>query len=359
MSKIFFWISGIILILFCGLLLVDRYRLNHSYSKIGNIIEKKEQEHDLERQKLRSLLTRQQKSFHVVTEHIHMQSDLPEDKKAAYPKVNHIEPGTFCQFQAEEAVQIEAKKLASNVTTPISADGIASVFPEVFQDQPRRKGMYLSDPGNPQRLVSWKAMLLEAVCKELGYRAVTTFYWDMDQLKSYIRTTISSPEDPSDRAEIVFDEALPETSFPAQLVSHNQAVTVLLPFPRFELKNNDHYEIMSDIHQIPIGGLYLHRIDVKRHPDNNAACWDLEYCFEIPDPDKVKPEHSWEQGRTPATQTKLYAISLLNSAPIHSISARGMHTFRIPFVNGKSSILIMGDTPVLPVRVTARSLKAE
>ena len=51
MQKIYFIAALLVMILFCGIMLVDRHILNHSYSKISDVINMKETELQLQQQR--------------------------------------------------------------------------------------------------------------------------------------------------------------------------------------------------------------------------------------------------------------------------------------------------------------------
>lgn len=369
MNKIFLGISGTIIILFCGILLLDRHKLNHAYSKIGDVIEEKDlllqqaqQKHQAENNRLLEMLNRQKQTFHIVTAHKQSLPIKTEADKTDYPKFVPVQLGTFAQFQNEAEFLEPGKRLASQVEKPVSAKKIVKAFQALQnKDVLFPEALFLSDPHNSQRVIHRQGILLEALCKELGYKAATTLCWDMSDMKHFCVTEITSPSSPTDRAEVYYGDLTAEPASDEGIVYQRKAVTLLLPFHRFELNEKDSYAVMSsDIHRIPVGGLYLHRLDVERHRDNTEPDWLLEYNFSVePENSNKQVSDASKEDRKLASQTRLYAISLLNGKPIVSISSKGTQTFRIPFVAGRSSILILGDTPVLPLKITARSLKAE
>lgn len=366
MSKIFYAISGVMLVLFCGILLIDRQNLNHAYSRIGEVIEEKDQQlqeaelrHKAEQENLQEKLHQQQRIFHIVTAHraLH-QPSLPATKKSAiYPELEDLLPEKFTQYNGEPELLEPAQKLAELVEKPVSAENIAKAFKNHAKTI-RPQSEFFMDPRDPQRIINGDAALFEALCSVLGYQCVTTLCWDMENMKHFFRTDLKSIQNEQDRAVLLAAD-LPDTA--AAVISQDEAVSVLLPFLPFRLDKNDHYEIMADFHKIPVGGLYLHRIDVMRNPESTASEWCLEYSFDptpAPVPEKAAETQSLSN-RKPAGQTMLRALSLIPGAKIISTSSKGLQTFRIPFVNGRSSVLILGDTPVLPRRITARSVTAD
>ena len=369
MSKIFYIISGVMLVLFCGILLIDRQSLNHAYSKIGAVIEEKDQhlqkmeiQHKIEQEKLREKLQQQQRIFHIVTAHRSLQqSNHPEDgKNALYPELENLGPQKFTQFNGEKELQEMAQKLAELVEKPVHAGNVIKAFNTHAKALlPRQK--FLTDPQNPQRMINLEAALFEALCDVLGYQYETVLCWNMATMKHFFRTGFTSPKNKTDHG-IFHSGDQPEGQSSANtIIRQDEAISVLLPFQPFKLDKNDHYEIMTDFHKIPVGGLYLHRIDVLQNPESTATEWCLEYSFE-PAAEPAQPgigKNEFPSSRKPAVQTTLRALSLIPGAKIISSSSKGLQTFRIPFINGRSSLLILGDTPVLPRRITARSVTAD
>lgn len=366
MGKIFYAISGVMLILFCGILLIDRQSLNHAYSRIGAVIEEKDQHlketelrHKAEQENLLEKLHQQQRIFHIVTAHrsLHQSSQTATGEKSLYPELEELVPEKFTQYNGEKELLESAKKLSELVEKPVRAENIVKAFKNHAKTiLPQSE--FFTDPRDPQRVINGEAALFEALCSALGYQCTTTLCWDMENMKHFFRTELAAMQNKQDRAVLVAGDLTDSATSP---ITQDEAVSVLLPFLPFRLDKNDHYEIMADFHKIPVGGLYLHRIDVMRNPESTATEWCLEYSFD-PVTATVTDglENEWSlSARKPAAQTMLRALSLVPGAKIISSSSKGLQTFRIPFVNGRSSILILGDTPVLPRRITARSVTAD
>lgn len=366
MSKIFYAISGVMLILFCGILLIDRQNLNHAYSRIGEVLEEKDQQlqeaelrHNAEQANVLEKLHQQQRIFHIVTTHrsLHQPRHPAIEQRSLYPELENLLPEKFTQYNGEPELQEAAQKLAELVEKPVNAENIVKAFNNHAKTiLPQSE--FFTDPRDPQRMINGEAALFEALCSILGYQCSTTLCWDMENMKHFFRTHLAAIQNEQDRAVLVAGDL---TDSDTSVISQDEAVSILLPFLPFRLDKNDHYEIMADFHKIPVGGLYLHRIDVMRNPESTAAEWCLEYSFDpMPTPVPEKPAKTQSlSDRKPAGQTMLRALSLIPGAKIISTSSKGLQTFRIPFVDGRSSILILGDTPVLPRRITARSVTAD
>lgn len=375
MGKIYFVVSGILLALFCVIMVVDRHLLNHHYSSFRDTIEKKDQEllavqqqHRQIQSNLNKKLEAQQRTFHVVTAHRSLQTDdSTEPQPNAYPELKITDLGSYAQYNNETEFQDLVKELADSVEKPVNAKNIVKAFRSLDSAKLPRNQL-ISDTKNSQRVINLQAALFEAFCRKMGYNCSFELHWDMLGMKHFCKATLVSTQSDLDRATCYFGDIDNEPANNNRIVRQSEAVTILLPFLRFNLADDDYYEIMSDFHSFPIGGLYLHRIDVERHPESTTEEWCLEYRFSTDDKKKKGTETANKETdkisglaltRALENQTHLRALSLLNGAKIISTSSEGMQSFRISFVDGRSSILIMGDTPVLPIKITARPITEE
>lgn len=361
MQKIYFFITLTVMLIFCGTLLVDRCILNQNYSRINDVIEKKEeslqkqqQQYEADIQKLNSKLRTHQQQFHIVMPYhtLEKAKDVPGTK--AVPENDLVltghNTGNLIQYGGEKELQQLARALADRVKKPVNAANIVNAFRE--NPDPRiRKDIFYSMPDRPQQLVNIQAALLEALCVQFGYKFETVFCWDMNSREHFFQTRLSSPNDPLDRATFNSGSAVRSEAPQNVIILQEKPISVLLPFHPIDLNDRDQCVLMSDLHTIPVGGLYLHRIDVNRHPESKAKEWILEYRFHNPaENPSFLPEYA------PQYQTKLSGISMIPGVTPVSCISEGVQTFRIPFINGKSSILIVGDLPVLPAGITAYSV---
>lgn len=361
MQKIYFFLTLLVMLIFCGTLLVDRYILNQNYSRINDVIEKKEeslqkqqQQYKADIQKLNSKLQTQQQQFHIVMPYHSLEDamDVPGTKAVMGndPVLTGHNTGNLIQYGGEKELQQLARALADRVKKPVNAVNIVKAFQE--NPDPRiRNDIFYSMPGRPQQLVNIQAALLEALCIQLGYKFETVLCWDMNTMEHFFQTRLSSPDDPLDRATFSSKSAGKTEDQQNVIILQEKPISVLLPFHPIELNDRDQCVLMSNLHTIPVGGLYLHRIDVNRHPESKAKEWILEYRFNDP-----AENPSFLPAYAPQYQTKLSGISMIPGGTPVSCLSEGMQTFRIPFVDGKSSVLIVGDLPVLPAGITAYSI---
>ena len=369
MQKIYFIVTVIVVMLFCSFMLVERHLLNHSYSKISDVIEEKDQvlqqlqqQHAAEINHLNYKLHLHQQQFHVVMPYRSLETPVQnpagnENKENAVPLpvLTQHDPGNLTQFHGEKELREEARKLADLAKEQVNAENIIKIFRENLDPQFKRD-LFIRTPEQSQQLINIQAALLDALCAELGYRAETVLYWDMNTMEHFFKTTVSSSKDLLDRATLIHGAAVRKDLKNSMVVSQKKPVSIVLPFHPIELSDHDRCVLMSAIHPVPVGGLYLHRIDVNRHPGSRAKEWILEYRFKIPEKEKEEEKATFLPDRRPILQTMLSAVSLIPGAPLLSSVSEGTQSFRIPFVDGKSSVLIVGDLPVLPVGITAYSI---
>ncbi len=365
MQKIYFIAALLVMILFCGIMLVDRHILNHSYNKISDVINTKEtelqlqqQRHNAEIEALNNKLQIRQEQFHIIMPYRSLESKTQEagqaDSQQTAPTAKEYNHEPLTQYDGEPELLALAKELAAQIDeNSISSENIIKVFREMPESRLGKTIFYNTAPLSKQ-LINIRAALLEALCAHFGYKCETVFCWDMNTMEHFFQATVSSSRDLLDRTTYS-SSSNSRRGTQQHVITQKVPVSVLLPFQPIELNERDECMLMSDIHQVPVGGLYLHRIDVVRHPESRAKEWILEYRFKLKTTDEEK-KRAFFQTRLLQCQTQLSAISLIPGDPLESCISDGVQSFRIPFINGKSSILIVGDLPVLPTGITAYSV---
>ena len=365
MQKIYFIAALLVMILFCGIMLVDRHILNHSYSKISDVINMKEtelqlqqQRHNAEIEALNNKLQIRQEQFHIIMPYRSLESKTQEagqaDSQQPAPTAQDYNHEPLTQYDGEPELLALAKELAAQIDeNSISSENIIKVFREMPESRLGKTIFYNTVPFSKQ-LINIRAALLEALCAHFGYKCEIVFCWDMNTMEHFFQATVSSSRDLLDRSTYS-SSSNSRRGTQQHVITQKIPVSVLLPFQPIELNERDECILMSDIHQVPVGGLYLHRIDVVRHPESRAKEWILEYRFKLKTTDEEK-KRAFFQTRLLQCQTQLSAISLIPGDPLNSCISEGVQSFRIPFINGKSSVLIVGDLPVLPAGITAYSV---
>ncbi len=363
MQKIYLTTAVIIMLFFCGIMLLDRYSLNHSYSKISNVINKKDlelekqkQEHETALRELNTKLQIRQQQFRIIMPYHSLEQKITglntpgSEQTAPVPVKNNDAPLT--QYNNEPDLLAFAKELAGQIDKEtVNAENIIKVFREIPDFKFGKTVFYNTSPLSPQ-LINVRAALLEALCREFGYNCETFLCWNMNTLEHFFKTTVFSSGALLDRATLVHGSGKENPQH--RIITQKKPVSVLFPFHPIELNDRDQCVLMPDIHPIPVGGLYLHRIDVSRHPESKAKEWILEYRFKVSG-NKLK-NTPFLKDRQTHPQTMLSAVSLIPDSELLSSVSEGMQSFRIPFVDGKSSVLIVGDLPVLPAGITAYSI---
>lgn len=364
MQKIYFIATLIAITLFCGYLLLDRHHLNHSSSKFSDMLEKKDNalqqqrlQHENIVKDLNSKIQLHQNQFHFVMPFsmLEKETDLPEENVPAKMIKTEYHSDELLQYYGEQELVPLARTLAEEIKKErVSARNIIKTFCGAL-DSRLGKTIFYKTKNHTQQLVDIRAALLEAICVQLGYESKTALCWDMNTMEYYFKTTVKSPSVTLDLETLCYGTDVKQENSQHLIVTQDKPVSVLIPFRPISLNNNDKCMLLSDIHTIPVGGLYLHRIDVIRHPSSNATEWELEYEFQTDE--QKTDEQPLLPNRILQNQTMLNAIGLTPGSPaLKACVSKGIQTFRIPFIRGRSSVLIVGNTPVMPIRITARSV---
>ncbi len=372
MKQIYLMITAGVLMLVCIILSIDRFRLNTEFYNIGIRINEKTEEirqNELDfrkkleekKQKIAQLNSR----FQFVTE----LKKLPENpmkkpeeemgkdgkKKSAEQKKQPLPP--FAQYTLNKDDLKLVSSLVGQVPSPVTPENVKKTYQNNYQNMPQQTGrIYLTRTG----IIDRDAAILEEVCRALHLKADTVFRWDMDRMQRFSVTTISSPL-PDDLPAVVYCQGGSATAA-GRIVMQSAPVSTILPLGEVSLPDGAERELLLKIHELPVGGLYLHKIEVHQPAGSSAKEWLLEYKF--PAEEKMKelrmpdlpadPESDEAALELPAERPMmLQAVSLLPGKAVTSVWTKDRQTFRIPFYNGKSSVLILGDRTFLPETVTA------
>ena len=368
MNRIYLIIALAVLTLFCAVLLFDQYRLNTAFSNAGRKMEEKQQifqqtelEYKQQLENLKKQLKDRERSFRFVTDQrilIQPETVEPEIKNPfqpvpVAPPVLKIRNNDAAQFQNEPELAAAAERIAALIPEPVTAEGIEMAFRKYLEDE-KITDLFLNDPTNHRRLIRLDAAILEALCKQLKFTVRTELFWDMNSLKNSARITFHPENDPAQKKSLI----LPAGARLRGAVPQTKATTTLLAFPEFVLDQDQPYHLLLNIHQIPVGGLYIHRIDMRCAKGNPDTEWMLEYKFRSEDNEEKMIGNLLPADRKIAKRIPLQAISLLNGQPVASALSKNRQTFRVPCsFDGRSSLLIIGDMPVIPETITAFPIK--
>lgn len=253
------------------------------------------------------------------------------------------------EFAVPEKDQILAKKIAGNVTDKTPA-GVRDAFIKYLKGVETDPIIYKDS--TKHLLKDRDTLLLEETCKHFGMTVKTKLYWDMQLKEHFCFSEIRSSADSNDAVSFYYRKK-PSDENPANLYCQDQDKihTVVLAFNSISLSNKD-FEITNHLAKIPVGGHYIHMIEVHRAEDSNAEYWYLEYKIDL---EKEIEENGEEKDaeHKDASSIHMNAISLLPGNPVESHCTGEIQTFRVPFVNGTSKLLISADKIVFPDKVKA------
>lgn len=371
MKSIYLGIITAALAIFCVILLVDRFRINMLCNQVDDKLAEKQQQlnethqtYQLKISRLEEQIRQLEEQFCFVTEYRTLIQPVSSDSGDAaqdgeisgLPHFQRSHDGTFSQLCSDPGILKIAKELSKKVSQPVTADGIRTVFLD-FLATDEFDSAYVQDPKNHRRLINLDAAILETLCQLLDFKCQTSFCWDMKQMHAFCISTIWSAAEKPLTIQYRKDEKVPVSDDDSEITIQKFAVTTLLRFPAFRRAENETHELMLNFHKIPVGGLYIHRFRAERQKGSDEKEWLLEYRFRQMPPESERNTPPHLQWKTPRA-TKLQAVSLLNGKPIISALSSGGQTFRVPFINGKSDLLVFGDVPIIPEKITALPLKA-
>lgn len=205
-------------------------------------------------------------------------------------------------------------------------------------------------------------VILEEMCSHLDMEVSTKLCWDMQKQERICVSTIAVKAKKQDNEKTVRKNNLPvppPVTFsyrngnvdPAGYYCQDGIHTVVLGFKPITLNDADR-ELRRPHSQIPVGGHYTHLIEVHRAKNSDAPYWYLEY--EVPQlAEKSEQKSKTQDPEKDAADLHMNAISLLPGNPVVSISSGSIQTFRVPFVNGVSKLLISANKVVFPKSMIA------
>lgn len=260
-------------------------------------------------------------------------------------------------FEIPEEIKTQGKNLAKQVNekTPAAVRDIFLSYLAGMKEEPQLfadKALHL--------LKDQDTVLLEEMCSQLDMEVSTKLCWDMQNQERICISTVSmkKPE-----KEIIKKDAAPlpqPVSFsyrrrnanPAKFYCQDGIHTVVLGFEPITLSDHADRELTRPHFQIPVGGHYTHLIEVRRAENSQAQYWYLEYEVSLLAEKSEKKANSKEPEKE-TDDFHMNAISLLPGNPVVSISSGSIQTFRVPFVNGVSKLLISADKVVFPKSLIA------
>ncbi len=361
-NNLYLVLAAAVLALACLTLSIDRVRLHQRYNSVGAVIDEKnialqekQAKHESEQQKLLQRIYDLEHIFHFVTEQRNPQELTAASLSATADSVRESKLQTAPEKSSillpEDAAT--ADRLALQVQQPATPANAAKVFKEYLSGKERKGSKLYLDP-ETGCAYDRDAEILRKICEKLNLQTEITLLWNSSwfNLERRCQAVISQPPPKSTEVEDESENApaLPEShpvtitwnhhevtgdNIPETEVRQTSEITTIFSFDPFQLSDKP---LLMAIHEIPVGGLYAQIFTVERSSGSTAEDWILEY--ELP------------TGSSTA-EINLQAVPLLSGRSIASATSGNLTAFRIPFVNGKSSVLIVGDRIVIPDRVSA------
>lgn len=363
MKHIYLGITAGVLALACVIFAIDRFRLNREFYAIGTkIVEKTALISENEKRYQEKLQEKQQEIDRLNSRFLFVTDvrDLPpipadeeKNEKTEKTKKTGIEivpqQLPFAQITDLQEDIKTIQSLVRQVETPVHPENVRRAFLAFLHQRNNRmlpeKQLMLSPCR--RRVIDRDAAILEGVCRKLNLSASTTLCWDMEKMERISVTVIKSPIPGDPPATVVCRNGAP-AAVPAKVTCQSAPLTVVLPFEPVTLPDNTERELLLQIHEMPVGGLYIQKIDVLRPAGSKAKEWLLEY--------KIEKETKTVQDKELAP-LKLEAFSLLPGTSLTAVRSDDRQTFLVPFVNGKSSLIVFGNHTVIPESVTALPAK--
>lgn len=344
MQKIYLALFAIVLAVACVMFSVDRVRINRRYDALGSridektgIIQKNLDDFAKERAAYQTEIKKLQARFQFVTEEKH-------------PEQTQVVPAEFVPVlppQPDEDRKIVQDLIRQTVGHPVPAD-IQKGFRNYCDSAAKLPDQLYFEP-ETGLVIDRNAAILEAVCRHFGLPVRTTLQWNMADLTRRTATVIEPVEKPlpGDAGKTVAENppAVPVTVYcgdsrfrEKNLVEQSGGLTTVFPFQVSALHENDaERELMMNLHQLPIGGRYVHLIRIQRPAGSKLESASIEY--ELPTPP--------EGGVLP----RLQAVSLCAGSTVKSSVAGDIQTFRVTFAGDSCEILIVCDSVTIPKRI--------
>ncbi len=337
-------------------LVLERVRFNFKYSDLITKLNEGQRVHEESEKQFTKTLALKQAQIERLNKHFAFVSEQPvirqtpadipgtaekeAEKKssAAVPsQTQEVALPPFAQFSKNPDILSQAQKIADKIVDKSPA-GVASAF-QIWQRSEGKRPATLIVDGI--RVIDSDAALLEEVSRLCGLTPTTEIIWDLRHFTRTCVTTIASPDSQMKTEIVTYPNPLQMTN---PLISQKKFQTVVFPFEPVMLAENENKKLLLKEYSFPVGGLYVYRLDIQRAHDCNAQYWNLELQF--PDP----PEST--DGLAPVPY-KLQVLSLQPNTSVVSHVSGNNQTFRIEFINGRSSILVAGDQVVFPENISA------
>jgi len=356
MKTVYLTITICILAVICAIFALDRVRINAKFNAIGDRIDEKTaliEKNDLEYRKnlelMQAEIDKLNARFSFVTElRVPVlpvfpgkeETNLKKTEKKTPAKIKPLPP--FAQILVQDnVVSSTARSLRKEIRKPLP-ENVRTVFLAYLMKADRPIiGTLVAEPVSG-RVIDRDAAILETICRELGLQAQTELRWDMNNLVRSCVTKIASPDPAVPSATVVYGSTAFHNEAPAV---QNAPYSTVLAFPSFYAPATGEHQIFMKLHEIPAGGLYVHKFNVVRPGTSRASHWYLEYRLS-PAP---QPQ---EEGKQPQPYS-LQAFSLISGPVIVAAVSGDRLTFKVPFVNGKSSLIVFGDRVFFPESATA------
>lgn len=369
MKTVYLILFSGVLALFSVMLTLDRIQINSRYSALGlrmneknKIIRENEtQFHHTLAEKNSEILDLKQR-FHFVTEVLaplppvlkkQTKEKLPSGQeqilgKSSIPPAAPIPP--FAQLTDDRAdlrmVETLAGQLEENPPSPAQ---LRKLFLTYLASDSRLPDALRVHPGD-ERVIDRNAAIFEELCRRSRLTPETSLQWDMNNLTRRIVINIPPPPGSAGTPATVEFTAGNQHFRTGSAVIQDAPVSTVFPFDTVSLPKNGTLDLLLAMHEVPVGGLYLHKISVVC---NDPAISEFLLEYDLPDTPETPEQPGKENGTTEKTPRpyRLQAVSLSGGAAVVSAVSGKIQTFRAPLVNGKGILLVFGDRVFLPERI--------
>lgn len=380
MKQIYLSITAVVLAVICIILAIDRVRLNSAFSAVGSRMSEKTVCYEQDRADFKRRLDEKNKQirdlagrFQFVTEVrapvldpelLRSGDDEKDAEEMAEKKSKEVKKTVqklppFAQVLNDPEIEKTAKQIMKDAGTPLP-ENVKNAFLHWKSAQKTSPAQKLFIDPVSGRVIDRDAAILETACRMMNLNASTEIRWDMTDIVRSCKTVISAPpatqEDPSAPSTPVILSVPPVQVEYGQTSSHissavsiqNAPLSTIFVFPTVVLPAQGERSLLLRLQELPVGGLYIHRFDVVRGSNSGNEFWMLEYKL----PAKEKGSAGKGKDERPAPYS-LRAFSLLPGKSIASSVSGDRLVFRVPFINGKSSLIVFGDRAFFPESVTA------
>lgn len=354
MKEVYLKITIAILFIVCAVLTGMTVLVNSN----AHLTQKHIEELEMQKEELIKKVRKPSERFYFVTKN---QTQILDDE--------NVDPDSQIIFAVSEKDKNTAINLAQQVKEMTPA-AVRDVF-LAYLDSVSGKTSELYPDEALHLLKDQDTVILEEMCKHLNMEVNTKLCWDM-QLQEQKRVCISTISMKKDDTKTVEKDDTAAAAVPepvtfsyrdrniansAEFYCQDGIHTVVLGFDPIKLSDKDDVKLTYRDSKIPVGGHYTHLIEVHRAANSDAQYWYLEY--EVPQPaEKNKKQSKDNNTEKGSADFHMNAISLLPGNPVISKASGSIHTFRVPFVNGVSKLLISANQVVFPKSLIASPNKS-